>query len=636
MAEIFSSCLLYRGRILGTILPMKFSGLTLALLAGCQILLGSCGSRDRGNATPEAAEELAIISSCMQEINIDEMLELPQADEIHLLMADFAATANARLTSRPSGVGMLHLACLFKKPELARCLLVDQADPNAVTAMGDTPLGLAVSMRGAEDAGTTEDTIIKLIDVLVAGGADLTRHTAEDMPLLNYAGLNGYSEKVFLHLLDLKCPHDETSGQAPAMMGWNTALQRMLDMGAGKPEGAMDTMLLMAAANLHPATVELLLNAGADANAHQLSGTTPLLEAAGHLLHQFTIGEDKDEERLRSILDTCALLIKRGADPYLAETRQEGSPAFTAADILTKDAGIIEEMNRRGVNLTPREIVFTPGPELLEQVGKASVLDKLPPAEAFDTIALVLTPSEEMKKLPQYFEVLPMAVELLHSLDPARTSQLIAGLPLWVSSDSWSRHYGEHLLPALTDCEQIVLPKELICKAAEQWNKDGKVDDAASMLELLHRCPDAEAEIAQYCTHTARPLRAGALAARLRQAGLPTPRDGNVQFWLDNHSRTADTPEVKKALLLTSLTRLWYGDLLPSEQEEMLQAMSEIGATEAAAQYRAITAAMNDPEKLDSLTENSDSWKFELEIATAEYILKHSAAFLTPRKEITD
>ena len=93
---------------------------------------------------------------------------------------------------------------------------------------------------------------------------------------------------------------------------------------------------------------------------------------------------------------------------------------------------------------------------------------------------------------------------------------------------------------------------------------------------------------------------------------------------------------MKKALLLTSLTRLWYGDLLPSEQEEMLQAMSEIGATEAAARYCAITAAMNDPEKLDSLTENSDSWKFELEIATAEYILKHSAAFLTPRKEITD
>ena len=612
---------------------MKFTGLSLALLAGCQMLLVSCGPRDRGSATPEAADELALISSYMQKVSVDEMLELSETDEIHLLMGDFAATANARLVSRPSGVSMLHLACLFKKPELARCLLIDQADPNAATAMGDTPLGLAVSMRGAEDSGTTEDTIIRLIDVLVAGGADLTRHTAEDMPLLNYAGLNCYSEKVFLHLLDIKCPYDEASAQAPAMMGWNTALQRMLEMGAGKPEGSLDTMLLMAAANLHPDTVEILLNAGADVNAHQLTGTTPLLEAAGHLLSP---AEEKEEQHRKRILDTCALLIQRGADPNLAEISQDGSPAFCAADILTKDAATIEEMKQRGINLEPQEISFTPGADLLNQIGKATVMERIPPAEAFDTIASVLTPTEELKQQAQYYEVLPMAVELLHSIDPARTSQRIAALPVWTSAEGWVSHYGEHLLPALTACEKLILPKQLICLAAEQLQKAGKVDNAASMIELLARCPDAEAEIAQYCAHSARPLRAGALAARLRQAGLPTPRDGDVQFWLDNNSRSADTPEVQKALLLTSLSRLWYGDMQPDEQEKLLQAMEEIGAAEAASHYRAIVAAMDDPEKLDSLTENSDSWKFELEIATGEYILQHSAAFQAPQKEITD
>ena len=64
--------------------------------------------------------------------------------------------------------------------------------------------------------------------------------------------------------------------------------------------------------------------------------------------------------------------------------------------------------------------------------------------------------------------------------------------------------------------------------------------------------------------------------------------------------------------------------------------MQEIGATEAAARYRAIAAAMDEPEQLDQLTADSDSWKYELEIATAEYILRNSAAFLSPAPEITD
>ncbi|MBR5186230.1 MAG: hypothetical protein IKW19_08045, partial [Akkermansia sp.] len=143
-------------------------------------------------------------------------------------------------------------------------------------------------------------------------------------------------------------------------------------------------------------------------------------------------------------------------------------------------------------------------------------------------------------------------------------------------------------------------------------------------------------EIDQFCAHESRPLKAGALAARLLKAGLPTPRDGDVQLWLDNHKREADKPELAKAVLLTSLSRLWYGDMLPAEQEQMLAAMEEIGATEAASHYRAIAAAMDDPEALDKLTENSDSWKFELEIATAEYILRHSAAFLPADAEIAD
>lgn len=598
------------------------------------LFISSCGPKDRGHATPEAAEELALISSYLPEISIEEVLEIPAPDEVFFLMSDFSATANAQLQSRPSGISMLHLACVFKKPELARCLLLDHADPNATTAMGDTPLGLAVAMRGAEDTSTDEDTLIKLIDTLVAAGADTSRNIMpDDIPLLDYAGLNCYSEKVFLHLLDLNCPSCETTAQAPAMMGWNTALKRLLDKGAVKSQDSMDILLLQAAANLHTDTVELLLNAGADVNAHQLSGTTPLLEAAGHLLSP---AEEKEPEHRKRILDTCALLIKRGASPHLTEMRQEGSPAFCAADILTKDAETIEEMKQRGINLEPQEIKFTAGPELLGQIGKAAVMERIPAAEAFDTIASVLTPTEAMKQQPQYHEVLPMAVELLHNIDPARASQAVAAMAVWTSAEAWNQGFGNYMLPALSKCEQLILPRQIICTTAEHLAKNNHVDEAASLIELLHRCPDAQAEIEQYCHHDSLPLKAGAMAARLRCAGLPTPRDGDVQLWLDNHALTSVSAVIEKAVLLTSLSRLWYGDMLPAEQEQMFQAMEETGATTAASHYRAIAAAMDNPEKLDALTEDSDIWKFELEIATAEYILANAAAFTASVRKITD
>lgn len=598
-----------------------------ALLAGC-VLLSACRPPDRGHATPQAAEELAQVTAYLPEVGVDEVLELPNAEDIFTLVADFAANPDARRSASPSGITMLHLACLFKKAELARCLLLDKADPNARSATGETPLSLAVAMRGIEDESISDESVIQLIDILVAGGADVQLNAPGDMPLLNYAGLNSFSEKVFLHLLDKGCKADETTCQAPAMMGWNTALKRMLESGAAASPAAKETMLLMAAANLHTETVQLLLDAGADVNARQISGTTPLLEAAGHLLSP---AEEEENAHHEAIIEVCALLINRGADPYLSELRQDGSPAFTAADILTRDAATREALQTKGVNLLPSEIKFTAGIPLLEAVGKATVLEQEPPAEAFDAIAQVLTPTEEMHHHASYHDVLPMAVELLHGIDAAKASQRVASMPLWTGAEAWAKGHGDCLLPAVVKCEGIVLPKQIICATAEHLNQSGKVDNAAAVIELLARCPDAAAEIEQYCNHEARPLKAGALGARLRLANLPTPRDGDVQLWLENNNRNADSAILQKAVLLTSLSRLWYSDMLPEEQDRMLTAMDEIGAKEAAARYRAITAAMDDPETLDQLTADSDSWKFELEIATAHFILAHAEAFHLPQ-----
>ena len=611
----------------GTIAAMKLHHTPLMVLLACALVLPGCRPPSQGHASPEAAEELAQITAILPEVGVEEVLELPAADDIFTLVAAFGVTPDARQTAANSGITMLHLACLFKKPELARCLLLDHADPNARSVTGDTPLSLAVAIRGIEDESVTDDAIIALLDILLAGGADIHATAPNEMSLLNYAGLSSFSEKVFLYLLDKGCKPDAVTCQAPAMMGWNTALQRVLNMGTAKSPEEMDALLLMAAANLHKDTVELLLNAGADVNAQRMGGTTPLLEAAGHLLSP---AEEEECERKAAILDICALLIQRGADPQLAEIRQDGSPAFSATDILTRDAETMEELRKRGVDLTPQEITYTSGIALLEAIGKATVLERIPPASAFDAIAAALTPTDEMRSYQGYHDILPMAVELLHGMDAARASQHVAGMPLWTGAEAWEKGHGDCVLPAISKCENIVLPKQIICATAEHLANAGKVDSAASVIELLSRCPDAEAEINQYCQHESIALRAGALGAKLRRAGLPTPRDGDVQLWLENHNRTADTPLLQKAVLLTSLSRLWYGDMLPGEQEQMLLAMEEIGATTAAGRYRAIVAAMDKPDELDKLTEDSDSWKFELEITTAQFILNNAAEFRTP------
>jgi hypothetical protein len=64
--------------------------------------------------------------------------------------------------------------------------------------------------------------------------------------------------------------------------------------------------------------------------------------------------------------------------------------------------------------------------------------------------------------------------------------------------------------------------------------------------------------------------------------------------------------------------------------------MESIGAKKAAERYKAIAEAMNDPETLDKITADSDTWKFELEIATAQFILENAAAFLKNKSEIAD
>ena len=136
----------------------------MAALAGA-LLVAGCGERDFGQATPEAAAEYAEIIEGFNALKGEEWIEveLNSEAEVNALIVHFDRTADARYATPQSGLTLLHLACLFKKPELAHCLLLDGANPNAQTrdVYGDaasTPLRFAISPGVFE--GDTDAKII--------------------------------------------------------------------------------------------------------------------------------------------------------------------------------------------------------------------------------------------------------------------------------------------------------------------------------------------------------------------------------------------------------------------------------------------------------------------------------------------
>lgn len=262
-------------------------------------------------------------------------------------------------------------------------------------------------------------------------------------------------------------------------------------------------------------------------------------------------------------------------------------------------------------------------------------------AEHYDTIAHILNPDSAMRQHPLYADALSAGISMMAQIDAPRTAQLLAGLPLWNDTLVWKDQHPHALatLEALTETPALVLPKELICTAAETMVKGNQQDMAAAMLELLGRCPDAETDIARYEQDTRPAMQAGALQARLLQAGLPAAKCYAVRDWLETHGRTADSLPLQKAVLLTSQEDIWFGNMEEAKREEVFAVMEEVGALRAAKAYRDIAASLHHAEALDTITAESHVWKFELECATARFILQHRSDFLPPteqEKENTD
>lgn len=637
----------------------------LAVSAAAALLLSSCEPQARGHATPEAAEQFAELMSAITPANLPEW-EPEQIDSIQHLIEHFADTADARYTlpEEEGAYTILHLACYFKKPELARCLLLDGANPNAramekdidgASVPGDTPLSFALT-----EYSTTDDSqaILQLLDTLAAGGADFTKQGPGGTPLALLATLQS-SEEVFIKFANL-------AGTLPqhinlndisiplagglAAKGWSKALELWLDQYPTNGEAAghlLGESLRYAVCGTEEHTLEasrLLLDRGANINEISKDGLTPLYAASRlyyQLRHEMGGLIDQVELRTQRLEKLLTLLLSRGANPsFIPE--QDASPqypGFSAADFLTAQPDFIQKLTAQGITLPSASPDFTEGIPLLSEICRRSINPEYRLREQdIERVQAVLTPTPDMAQTELYEMALPRAIRLLTQHDPTRAAQALTNSPLWQHLHSQSNstpscdcgnHYAT-LVEAITANPQLVMPADFLLRETEHCLRENQHELAANLIELLHRCPDAEDRIAPLLQDKRLAVQAGAWGARLLLEGLPTPRAESVKDWLSAHQRSADTPALQKALRLTSQEDFWYGNMSQDDIRLFLQDILDIGAPHAHELYSKLAQHLNNPEKLDEFATRIGDATYELEIATARFILEHKTDFLNP------
>lgn len=604
---------------------MKATTIMIALALGAALC--SCDTQ-YSHATPQAAQELAQLMQEIQEAPFDSRAEAIFPDweavvEFQQLYERFQDADDTRLTT-PGGVSILHAACFFKKPELARCLLADGADPNAATEAGLTPLSLAVG-RGGEDK-LDEGSALQLVEALHRAGA---RPDPEAMVQAAYAASDNMPRvRVFAALLDMGCQPTEDSVFYTILNGWHALLLRQGEFVKTLPQETVDEYITVATAchdgdctPIIQTLVEWKPNVGAAALDTALRNTA---NAAGL---------SPDAETLANALRTSETLLRLGANP-----NAEGEDEPSAADIICSVPAWADALRRAGYDIKPSPPVFTEGEELHHQVVRADMQRRALPAgnaDLFNRVAALLTETHEDMDCCCEHDIVSSALCVLLRTEPQKTSAYIAALPLWRDLESWEKSGGANLLPAMTSAIQdnrlpLALPPQHVCRIAGEMESRGMPEEACSLVALLCATPTQEAAdtLQRLADDAARPaLQAGAACALLRRAGLPQPEEYAVETWLENHPAAAARPAVQTALLLTSTVSLWAGEMSPKEQQDLLQAMRDIGAAEAAERYEAIIKALDNPEALDELESGDPSWKFRLKARIGEFILRNAAEF---------
>ena len=597
----------------------------LALALGAALC---CCDTQYSHATPQASQELAQLMQEIQEAPFDSRAEsiFPDWDavvEFTKLYERFQDADDTRLTT-PGGVSILHAACFFKKPELARCLLADGADPNAATEAGLTPLALAVGRGGPDDSD--EEAALQLIEVLHRAGA--RPEPGAMVQAAQAASDNMPRERVFAALLDMGCPPSDESVFLTVLNGWHTLLLRQGEYVKTLPQETVDEFITVATACYEGDCTPIIQTLVEwKPNVSRAALDTALRNTAN------AAWLSPDAETLAYALRTSETLLRLGANPNVEEEEEP-----SAADIICAVPAWADALRRAGYAIQPNPSVFTEGEELHHQVVRADMLQRALPAgdpDLFSRVAALVTETHEDQDCCCEHNIHSSALGLLLRTDPQKTAEIITALPIWQDLDAWEKHGGTSLLPAMIEVaqgenSQLALPPQKVCRIAQEMNSRGMQEEACTLLSLLSATPTQEAadtlqRYAGDATHPA--LQAGAICALVRRAHLPQPEEGAVEEWMEKHPDTATHPAVQTAGLLTSTARLWGGQMSPVQRQSLLQAMRDIGAAEAAEKHEAIIKHLNNPDALDELESGDQSWKFRFKARIGEFILQHGEEF---------
>lgn len=609
--------------------------LGMLLLIGSVVTLTWLGANGRGHATQLAAQQLEELRSVdVPALEAADELEAETLELFKQVLQHFYQTQDTRYTAPGTGFGILHLACIFKKTELARCLLLDGAEPNAHSPGEESPLLLAVGTALTPHVSTQQLT--SLVDTLLDGGADFARSGHNRTDFLTEAALHCEDEAVLLYLLQKGAKADADTAMPLALHGWPRALEATLQQ-QPRTDGLLHAAAMGACSyeGDYARCMELLLQHGATVNEENegMPGVTPLYVLARELS---ALGENAPQRP--QAIEALVWLLRHGADPYLRTESDEEHPGFCPYDFFAMAPWILEALSEKEQQLTEPPLRFSSGLPLLAEVCRTAMTPH--PAEQlaphYDSIAsLLLCPTAEMQRAEIYPQALAAAVNLLVQISPERATQSIEAMPLWLLPVPTTATGEEDALAALIrtlqDTPSLAPEQAFLIRQAERLLQGGRAEEASALIELLARCPGdtAQEAITRYSEDARLPLQAGAYAALLYAANLPDARNNGVVAWLQEHKREADTPFLREAVLLTSLERLWFGQMPQEEQQQLLSLMRRIGADTAATAYEHIIRSLDKPDELDTLMAQGDDWKYELEAATARYFLEHRANFLT-------
>lgn len=611
------------------------------------MILAGCGDRRKGTATPEAAAQYEeVVQACVDSRENEWMQEDAREREIAALIGHFDRTADASYATPNLKLTMLHLACLFKKPELARCLLRDGADANARCVNGiqepaETPLIYAVSTVLTTEVPTA--TCTELIDVLIAGGAKPELSEWHGNSLLMVATYLCDQEEIVKHLLRY-IPEPTTEDlEAILLRGWYSTLEQILSKRTALQ--GQEHQLLHTACHYIPGTgvdtqircAELLLQKGADIHATNERGLTPLMCAIEDLPG---LPEEERGDRMALI----SFLLNKGASTDTLNTGDSDAYGLTAYDMLALIPGALEELAKRGHKLEPLPVELQQGALLPGSIIRANLRGMSPESirANFDAIAAIFTPNPEQMAARELASALEAAVAMLARVDVERAQAAIAASPLWqmlphrAEQCSGCTHQSgvsaASLAYAVLNTQGIAAPKQRVLDLIQAAENIQDMQLATDAVTLLGRNADAAAEIEKLKQSAHAALRAGAWGAELQRKGLPAATNGSVRAWLAEHKREADTPILKTALLATSLDEMWHGNMLPDRKAEFMNALRSIGAPEEAIKvFGQYAENMHHPEVLDKLEEMGKDWSYELEIATARFIIEHEVEFLPPQ-----